>query len=273
MLIELLICTIDDRIKRVEELLLPPMEGVCYLVAWQNSERYAGKAEHDRIPIFLENRKDVRLIRTEGHGLSRNRNTALRQARGDLLAISDDDCTYTEQGIANIREAFSRHPDADIIQFQAYTPEGHPHNPYSKQSFNFANRPRFTFFASFELVVRRCARLPHFDERFGIGAYLGCGEEEVFIENAMQNGLRVYYEPLMLCVSPDGATGTRFLTSKSVQRAKGGTLTVIHGPLPAFARCVKYAFHYAQTPFMKRFRLLGEMTKGIVYVLTHHPIP
>jgi len=273
MLIEFLICTIDGRIGRVENILLPPMEGVCYLVAWQNSEKYAEKAAHERLPHFLENRKDVRLIRTEGRGLSRNRNNALRQARGDLLVISDDDCRYTEQGIANIREAFSRHPDADIMQFQAFTPEGQPHKAYSEKGFSYAQRPRFTYLSSIELVVRRRARLPHFDERFGIGAYLGCGEEEVFVENAMRNGLHVYYEPLMLCVSEGETTGTRFLTSKPVQRAKGGTLAVIHGPLSALARCVKYAFRHAEAPFLKRFRLLAEMTKGIVYVLTHHPIP
>lgn len=273
MQIEFLVCTIDDRIRSVEDLLLAPMENVRYLIAWQNSREYEAKGQHREPPSLLKNRKDVRILRTSGKGVSRNRNHALRHAQGDLLVISDDDCQYSEKSIHNIREAFSRHPDAGIIQFQSHTPDGIPHHNYPPHACDYACRPRFTFFNSVELVLRRSAALPFFDERFGIGAYLGCGEEEVLVENAMRKGLKVYYEPLPLCVSPGGTTGTNFLTSKAVQRAKGGVLAVMHGTLPAFARCAKYAFFHVKATFLKRFCLLGEMAKGIVYVLTHHPIP
>lgn len=243
-----------------------PQEGVSYLVAWQQSEDFIKSETERTLPTFIERRNDVRVVTMQGTGLSKNRNLALKHAMGDLLVVADDDCRYTEESLTNIRKAFELHTDAAVIVLQAHAPNGKPLHNYSSESYEYKQRPRFSYFSSWEMVLRRASNLPRFDERFGIGAYLGCGEEEVFIHNASQQGLKIYYEPLPLVVTPAETTGTRFLSSKAVQRAKGGVLCVMHGPLSAFSRCVKYAFCHVNAPLMQRLRIFLEMIKGCFYI-------
>lgn len=286
LIIEFLICTIDEGINKVEELLLSPMPDVRYLVSWQISEKFANAFHvelsdfHEsqqnisslNMPDALKIRADVRVVTLVGSGLSRNRNNALKHAYGDLLVIADDDCRYTTESVRSIKEVFRKHADASIIQMQGLSYEGHLLHNYPVDSYEYQNRPRFTYISSWELVLRRSDMLPAFDERFGIGAYLGCGEEELFVAMAARKGLKVYYEPIPFVFTDADTSGTKFASSKAVQRAKGGLLTMLHGPVSAFARCSKYAFHYRSEGIMKKVGFLFEMIKGILYVLTHHSV-
>lgn len=278
--IEFLICTLDQGILQIKELLMPQQPQVSYLVSWQHSAdgplretTPTNLADKYDLPQWLEERHDVRVVHLPGRGLSRNRNFALRHAQGDWLVIADDDCRYGEQSVAHIYEALRRHPDADILQLQVYCTDGTPLRTYPSTSYEYKHRPRFVYISSCEMVLRRAAALPTFDERFGLGTYLGCGEEEWFVHQASQRGLKVYYEPLPLVVTDGHTTGGKFATSRSVQRAKGGLLALIHGIPGALLRCFKYAFVYRKENWAKRCGYFYQMIKGIVYVHTHHPLP
>lgn len=285
MTVEFLVCTIDQGIWKLSDLLMPPLPEVSYLVSWQHSLEKGGgmdtppfAAEGDDatgmgIPPFLAEREDVRVVELQGRGLSRNRNNALRHAKGDLLVIADDDCRYTPECIDRIRQAFARHPGAAIIQFQGVTPEGDYMRKYPEQPYEYRTRPRFAFVSSWEMVLNRHAGLPQFDERFGLGAYLSCGEEDVFVHQTSELGLQVYYEPCILVTTPGGTTGTRFAVSSGVRRAKGGVLAVMHGPIGATLRCLKFAANFPGVGVAKRMRFFYEMLKGIKHVLTHNSLP
>ena len=93
MKLELLICTLDERIARVPDILLPARPDISYLVSMQ----YTDPKFLDHVPDVLRQRPDVRLIFLEGKGLSRNRNHCLDAATGDLALIVDDDCRYREE--------------------------------------------------------------------------------------------------------------------------------------------------------------------------------
>lgn len=279
MTLEFLICTIDDGMQSLPSMLLPPQEGVQYLISWQHSLEAGRKGEGSgdanrwSVPESLLQRSDVRVVELEGRGLSRNRNHALRHAQGDWLILADDDCTYTVEGIARLRSVIAAHPDAAILQLQGHDALGNPLRAYPSFPYEYRLRPRFSYVCSWELVLRRTANLPWFDERFGIGAYLGCGEEEVFVHECSQRGEAVYYEPVPWVTTDAATTGTRFDESRAVQRAKGGVLAVMHGAVGAVLRCTKFAFTYSGASWLKRWRILFEMYKGIVHVYTHHPIP
>lgn len=266
----------------MDKVLLSPLPDVRYLISWQISESFeknalsaGGKPDNvgrAYLPESLKKRDDVRVVLLVGKGLSRNRNNAMKHATGDLLVIADDDCRYTEDSILKIRNAFMKHPDAAIIQMQGMSYDGRLLHNYPANSYEYKSRPRFVYVSSWELVIRRSAQLPSFDERFGIGAFLGCGEEELFVYMASKTGLKVYYEPEPFVFTEATTTGTKFAESKSVQRAKGGLLTLFHGPFGALARCIKYAFYYRHEGVVEKIGFLFEMTKGIFYVLTHHSI-
>ena len=275
--IQFLICTNNERIVQIPSLLLPPMPGVSYLVSWQqfgelrNGAPVSGPIQE--VLSFLDRRSDVQVFTCHSKGLSKNRNHALVHATGDWLVIADDDCTYTFESLEHIRQAFARHPEAAVLQLQIYDREGHPVHDYPDFSYEYATAPRGTYYSSCELVLHRDASLPRFDERFGIGAYLGCGEEEVFVFQVNRAGLQVVYEPLQLATTDGSTTGTLFATNPAVQRAKGGVLSVLHGPFSALLRCFKFVFFVSRLSIKQRFPCFLQTVKGICYeVFTRHSL-
>ena len=71
--IEVLICTVDEGIRRVPDVLSPTVRGdVRYLVSFQ----YTDKKWLEAVPEMLKRRADVKIVALAGRGLSVNRNHA-----------------------------------------------------------------------------------------------------------------------------------------------------------------------------------------------------
>ena len=99
-ILEILICTIDDGINRVNHTILPPIGYIKYLISWQRTND--NKTD---IPNALLDREDVRIVTMKGKGLSANRNNALANATGDILVLADDDAKYTPEYFKTILHA------------------------------------------------------------------------------------------------------------------------------------------------------------------------
>ena len=110
MTLDILICSLDKGIVRVEDVLMPIQEGVRYIVSYQyTDERYL-----ELIPSILGERPDVAVYKYRGQGLSANRNLAMEKATADLVMFADDDTRYTIDTVKNITEAFDKYPDMDV---------------------------------------------------------------------------------------------------------------------------------------------------------------
>ena len=256
--IQFLISTLGERIAQAAKVLLPPVEGVSYVVVWQRNG-----IGSDALPAELKEREDVSIVEDNGKGLARSRNIALENATADLLVITDDDNRYDTAAIELIRNAFEKHPTAGLIQFQALTMEGKPLRNYPAFPYAYETRPRGTYFCSVELVMRRKANLPRFDERFGLGAELGCGEEEVFVHEAVKRGVKMIYVPQPLVRTDGATTGGRFLTDAAVQRAKGAVLCILHGKVGAWLRLCSQVMQLHGIAWEKRKEIAHNMCLGI----------
>ena len=256
--IQFLISTLGERIAQAAKVLLPPMEGVSYVVVWQRNG-----IGSDALPAELKVREDVSIVEDNGKGLARSRNIALENATADLLVITDDDNRYDTAAIELIRNAFEKHPTAGLIQFQALSMEGKPLRHYPAFPYAYETRPRGTYFCSVELVMRRKANLPRFDERFGLGAELGCGEEEVFVHEAVKRGVKMIYVPQPLVRTDGATTGGRFLTDAAVQRAKGAVLCILHGKVGAWLRLCSQVMQLHGITWQKRKEIAHNMCLGI----------
>ena len=256
--IQFLISTLGERIAQAAKVLLPPMEGVSYVVVWQRNG-----IGSDALPAELKEREDVSIVEDNGKGLARSRNIALENATADLLVITDDDNRYDTAAIELIRNAFEKHPTAGLIQFQALTMEGKPLRNYPAFPYAYETRPRGTYFCSVELVMRRKANLPRFDERFGLGAELGCGEEEVFVHEAVKRGVKMIYVPQPLVRTDGATTGGRFLTDAKVQKAKGAVLCILHGKVGAWLRLCSQVMQLHGIAWEKRKEIAHNMCLGI----------
>ncbi len=260
--IEFLICTIDERIANVEDMMPPPQAGVSYLVSWQ---RTSPQSQSIPLPAALEQRNDVRVVCTTSRGLSANRNNAFRHAEADILVIADDDCRYSPENIHRLRTAYAVHPQAKIILAQLTTSDGSSCKRYPSEVFDYRHIPKGYYPSSWEITMRKEAALIPFDTAFGIGApRFGCGEEEVWVHDASHvfGPQCVVYVPFTLGTTSPATTGARFLADKSVQRAKGAVLRIIHGPFGATLRVIRTALA-APVTLPSRFLLLKEMLVGI----------
>ena len=93
-------------------MLIPRREDVCYLVSWQLCD-----ARDAQVPESLE-RDDVRVVRLEGRGLSRNRNHAIDNAQGEICLIADDDLEYYGCNLGRVIECFEHNQQLDIATFR-----------------------------------------------------------------------------------------------------------------------------------------------------------
>lgn len=260
-ILEVLICTIDHRIERALRVLLDPQPHIRYLIAWQQTSATT-------LPeTALPKREDLRIIKSCGKGLSKNRNVALRNASGDILLIADDDNRYTLDYLNQILKAFERFSTADIITFQALDMDNRPLKRYPPTSFFYHHRPKGFYVSSVEIALKKEAELPFFDERFGLGTeFLTCGEEEKFIEDAAKTGRQIVYCPCVIVKTPAETSGSKFYDEVGIRRSKGAILYCIHGAIGAYLRSFKYVLSLQRLPLKQRYSFLKDMLTGIHYV-------
>lgn len=260
MTLNVLICTIDDGILNVPDVLLPPIDGISWVVSMQ----YTDKQYLDLVPVELKSRSDVILTYLEGRGLSRNRNNAIEYSVGDILLMGDDDCRYTESALLEVIRFYEMNHSYDIVLFAAADCDGVPLKYYPSQLLTFQQAFKKGYYpASVELTMRRGLGL-HFDTRFGLGSALLCaGEEDVFIHDALKAGYNVAVYPMTIVRTARNTTGSRFLSDPQVQITKGAVFRYLFGTTEAVWRSVKEAGFYFVHQHVNPFPILFNMLRGI----------
>ena len=264
----LMICTCSERIERVQKILLPEHEKIRYVISWQNPPDNETEV---RCRQIFSQRNDVLLTVLRYHnGLSANRNHAFRFWDTEYGLICDDDEIFTTERLLEIIRQFDLHPNDDILCFKAENLRGEPLRTYPDKSFEYGCRPRFTYFCSFEIALRKNVALPYFDERFGLqSAHLCSGEEEVFLEQAHQNGLSIRYLPIFICQTADLTTTTSPQNAEKLLLAKGALQYIMHGKIGALLRCLKFAL---TNQFFKAGHIFRFQHKGIRYIEQSKPV-
>lgn len=262
--LDILICTIADRINNISANLPPQTEGINYIISHQTD------GTSFCCPAELKARNDVVVVTLEGRGLSKNRNNAIVHATGDLMVISDDDASYNISQLQQIRKVAKNNPQADVMTFMVKTRNGDDLHRYPSKSFTYPNRPKGFYYNSNEIVLRNGRNYPLFDHRLGLGSdRLHMGEEEYFIYCCYKKNLRIEFHPVVIQTIPDSTTSTHYASSQSLQMSKGAVLTLIHGSVMAIPRIVYTALIMRNTiPFWKHLR---NLFKGLHYIKTTKP--
>ena len=264
--LDVLICTIDAGIQHVPKVLLEPTEGVFYVVSMQYPE------EHflQQVPEVLKQRADVKLCYLQGRGLSRNRNMALSHATSDILLIADDDERLTKEGIESIIATYEQQPQLDIALFRMTDEQGRFFKRYPSQQMPYEKAVKQGYYvASWEMTMRRTVveKGLRFNPLFGLGSeQLACGEEDVFLKDALDQGLRIDCVPIVIGSTDPHTTGELFTSSPKVQRSKGATFAYCYGTVNALFRCAKESLHHFVFHGKNPFPLFWNQWKGILYV-------
>lgn len=231
--LQVLICTYGaDGIDRVALGKHPKTDGVEYLVSWQASEGVA-------VPDAIQ-REDFKIYRTNTKGLSKNRNHALSKATAPLLLISDDDVDYTPEGLNAVMDSFGQNPGMDILTFKYDSSASS--KQYPSRTFTLDFPPKGYFTSSIEMAFRRDALQGKiwFNESFGIGATFPSGEEDIFIKDCLNSGLKGRFLPCIIARHDEETTSGRNLKLPSRPQTKGAVFLHLH-PKDWFLRMIRHA--------------------------------
>jgi glycosyltransferase involved in cell wall biosynthesis len=198
----IIISTLNERILNTEKAVSFIHPQIKYLIIHQNKSAI-------KLPQFLK-REDIQVVNSLSKGLSKSRNIGIKNCKTKYALIGDDDVEYEKDGIIKILEIIKTE-SPDFATFKIKTPNGQPefkNYPTEKHFFRSSYIP----VASIEILLNikkiKDKRLA-FDERFGLGTKLKRGEEEIFIQDLIKNGLWGVFYPIYIVKHPFESTGTK----------------------------------------------------------------
>lgn len=150
----------------------------------------------------FENRLGVlcnaRIIHTTERGLSKSRNMAIKNAKGDICLICDDDEFLYDNYVQNIKNTYLDYPKASLITFQIANRLGGKHGRKKPHRVLWISALRT---ASVQITFRRKSILKNnilFDTSLGAGVSKAGGEENLFLYDCIKKKLFIQYEPIYI---------------------------------------------------------------------------
>ena len=264
MTLDILICSLNKGIVRIEDVLLPENDRINYIISYQyTDERYL-----DLIPASLKKRKDIRFFKYFGQGLSSNRNLALEKATAEYIMYADDDTRISPDILTTIEKTFNENPNLDVAFYKASTYTGKPLKAYPKSPRNITALPEDYAISTIEMVCKRASiqgRL-RFDERFGLGTkFLTCGEEDIWLVDALKIKLEMCYFPTKIVETSTMLKKSLIYVDAGVQRSKGAFTYYIHGK-KAWWICLQFAIKSACAHLCHFTPLMRHLAEGIRYM-------
>lgn len=187
-------------------------------------------------------------------GLSKSRNRAIKNSNANFALISDEDVKFVDDVEEKVVNAFQNYPDADILTFKIETPEGECYkNSYSEESFEHTRSSIYRV-SSVEIAIKVTSIKKKglmFDERFGLGAKYPSGEEVIFLNDALNAGLKVRYVPETIVFHPRESSGK--VLDKNFYRSKGAVVKRLYG----FSPSLTLGILFLGKQFVKKGKMLS----------------
>lgn len=257
-------------LQRVEAMQLPRLDGVRYIVSWQQH----GDAP---VPESLAGRDDMTILLLGQKGLSHNRNNAIESSTADIYLIADDDLRYTPDQIEAVRRVFEENPALDYASFMYVGKDGKVTKTYPAEECDLTEGlPKGFYQTSFEIAVRPRglgAKL-RFPAAFGLGSpWLHAAEEEMFLLTARKLDLNCRFFPIVITTHSGPTTGRQGVISDPLVIRAWGAYLYFAYPLTYPARLLMKAKRLAgsgQAPF---FKALKELIHGLAIGMYKVNIP
>ena len=174
--------------------------------------------EDDRLDPVLRAERPFVLERLRSErGLSRARNVALRDVRGDLVAFPDDDCVFAPDLLERVARRFANDEALDGLTGRAIDELGHSSRSWAPDPARLTRENLWNRAISFTIFLRAplVARVGSFDESLGLGAATpwASGEEIEYLVRALDAGARIEYDPTIVVTHPDKRVSSEALRS------------------------------------------------------------
>ena len=126
----------------------------------------------------------------------------------DIGIITDDDVTFVKEYKDIVQKAYDTIKNADIIIFKSLDENGKDRRKYPSHNKELT-RKEILQVCSIEITFRvlKIKDKVRFDERFGLGSRYKSGEENIFLLDCYNKGLKIYFYNEAINIHPKESTG------------------------------------------------------------------
>lgn len=153
------------------------------------------QCDRNSIEEFDVNGKRIVYLNFNEKGVGLNRNNALMRADADICLFADDDMIYEDDYVEAVERAFSENPNADVVVFNLKEKVPTRKLITKKSKVGYLNYLRYG-------TARVAIRLNsvkkygiYFNQCFGGGTQHCHGEDNLFLNACLKNGLKIIAVP------------------------------------------------------------------------------
>lgn len=142
--------------------------------------------------IEYEGEHQILFISNKKRGLSNSRNDAIKNSNAEICLLADDDMKYFDDTNQKILDAYKNNPCCDVIVFNIKGLIGKKNNE-SNRTYKIGYLGSLKI-SSVQITFRRKSIINNninFNNHFGAGSQFYCGEENIFLFDCLNKGLKI----------------------------------------------------------------------------------
>lgn len=207
--------------------------------------------------LNLNDSKKCCWINSKERGLSKSRNMAIKNSNDSICLLADDDEFFDENCEEKILKAYKEVPKADILVFNLYDKKTKLKGKVYK-----LNKLELLKVCSLQISFKRDAIISRdikFDVKLGAGTGNGAGEENKFLLDAYEKGLRIYHYPINIArMIENGSTWFRGFNEEYFYKRGASTRYILGFWLSClyalYFLAFKYDMYSKQTNFISALK-------------------
>lgn len=163
----------------------------------QSKAIVVNQCDRNEVERFNYNNHEILWISVNERGIGLSRNTALMRATADIVLFADEDVKYKDGYTQIIESAFENNQNADMLLFdlEAIGNVKNSEKPYTFRRVKWYNSMHYGAVHFACKRERLFLKSLSYNLLFGGGAKYSCGEDSIFLADALKAGLKIWTFP------------------------------------------------------------------------------
>lgn len=137
---------------------------------------------------------NIKHIKSDIKGLSKNRNIGIKESKGEYIAFPDDDCKYMKDTLKKVESYFEDNKEVYAVMGRIVDEDNNDCiRKWSKENEIITKSNFYTRLSSITLFKRNNEEKQYFNEQMGVGAPFGSNEDANIIYKSLKSGKNIRY--------------------------------------------------------------------------------